>query len=256
VVALIVALGGGAFAATQSAKKPAKGLTKAQVIALIKANAGAGPAGAPGPQGLPGAAGAKGDAGAQGEKGLKGDKGTDGTNGTNGSPGKSAKVTPVPLLDAKCAGLGGAVVEVEATPGTEAEVCNGKEGSPWTAGGVLPSGSTETGAWAFNATTEDSEVVAPISIPIRLASQLGEENVHFQGQTEFATNCTGSVLQPKAASEHLCVYYGTPGAPTNATFEFFTDLSFANFGASVSGTLMHFSVSGSAHGFGSWAVTG
>lgn len=266
IIALVVALGGGAYAAsaTQSAKKSSAGLTKKQekqVIALIKANAKSAPSGAAGPQGAAGTPGAKGDKGPQGEKGIQGEKGTDGTNGTNGTPGtngKSAKVTPVAPAAPECQGLGGTLVEVEPEPA--AEVCNGKEGSPWTAGGKLPVGSTETGTWSLNATEEDTEVVAPISFPIRLISELGPGTVHFQGESEFATTCKGEVRFPKADSGNLCVYYRecpgfVCGELENATFEFFTDPSGTE-GGGVSGVLMHFGVTGSAHGFGSWAVTG
>ena len=44
----------------------------------------------------------------------------------------------------------------EGPPGT-----NGKDGSPWTAGGTLPSGETETGTWAFASNTE-GQVRVPI----------------------------------------------------------------------------------------------
>lgn len=53
------------------------------------------------------------------------------------------------------------------------EVCNGEEGptgDPWTAGGTLPNGETETGVWAFNITAGAGEVYAPISFPIPLAA--------------------------------------------------------------------------------------
>lgn len=263
VIALIVALGGGAYAAsaTQSAKKSSAGLTKKQekqVIALIKANAKSAPAGAVGPQGAAGTPGAKGDKGAQGEKGIQGEKGEDGTNGTNGTNGKSAKVTPVAPAASECQGLGGALVEVEPEPA--AEVCNGKEGSPWTAGGKLPVGSTETGTWSLNATTEDTEVVVPISFPIRLVDALEEEKVHFQSEADFSTTCTGTPDSPTAPSGELCVYFFpgefSAGEPKNASFETFLTPSGNFFGAGASGAVMRFIVTGSAHGFGSWAVTG
>lgn len=260
VIALIVALGGGAFAATsatQSAKKSSSGLTKKQekqVIALIKANAGAGPKGDPGAAGAPGA---KGDSGAQGKEGAQGKAGPEGKKGEDGTPGKdgkSAKVTPVALLAPECEGRGGALVEVEPEP--KVEVCNGKEGSPWTAGGKLPAGATETGTWALNATTEDTEVMVPVSFPIRLKEDLEEPNVHFKGQAEFATNCTGNAAVPKAASGHLCVYYEPLGEPKNATLEFILGPNGFSPGAGVAGALLRFGVSGSAHGYGTWAVTG
>ncbi len=67
IVALVAALGGGAYAAAGGAKS--KGLTKAQVLALIKKNTAPGPVGPPGPQGPSGSQGAKGDAGSTGPAG-------------------------------------------------------------------------------------------------------------------------------------------------------------------------------------------
>ena len=73
IVALVAALGGGAYAAAGGASSSkSKGLTKAQVVALIKKNAVPGPAGstgATGPVGPQGAPGAKGDAGSLGPAG-------------------------------------------------------------------------------------------------------------------------------------------------------------------------------------------
>ena len=71
--------------------------------------------GAPG-----GSGGPAGPAGANGKDGAQGDKGPEGQQGLQGKQGE---------------------------PGPEGE--KGEEGSPWTAGGTLPSGETETGIWAF-----------------------------------------------------------------------------------------------------------
>jgi hypothetical protein len=84
VVALVAAVGGGAYAATTSTTahqaKASKALTKAQVLALIRQNAGVGPAGPAGP------AGPKGDPGAQGPQGQAGAPGVAGEKGKEGSP--------------------------------------------------------------------------------------------------------------------------------------------------------------------------
>jgi hypothetical protein len=138
-------------------------------------------AGKQGAAGAPGATGAPGSVGAAGGKGEKGDAGTNGTNGSAGSPG---------------------------TPG--------KEGSPWPAGGTLPSGKTETGTWAISATDPaQASTVSPyasISFPIPLP-QAGEPESAFafnQEKTEaedFGTSgCSGTVEEPTAPPGKLCVY--------------------------------------------------
>lgn len=232
VLALIVALSGGAFAATQSAKK-AKPLTKAQIIALIKAH--------PGPTGPAGANGANGQAGAPGKDGLQGKEGAKGPTGPTGAAGST--------------GTTGATGATGPTGATGATGATGSTGSPWTPDSQLPVGATETGTWAFNATEDDAEVVAPISFPIQ-TKLLAEGETHFQSQGDFTTTCKGTATEPSAPSGHLCVYYNPLKPPVNATFEFFTDSTFQEFGAGVAGSLMHFTMSGAGYGFGTWAVTG
>lgn len=272
IVALIVALSGGAYAATatDSAKKPAKGLTKAQVIALIKANSKPGPPGSPGSPGPAGGPGSKGDQGIQGPKGDKGDKGDAGT-GIN--------LIPIGIGGpaSKCGGRGGATLKENAAPGAEKDICTGEKGAqgdkgdpgdPWSVGGVLPPGRTETGAWAFSAAEDDGAILVPISFPIPLAGEpteegFSEERVHFQSDSDFSTECpTGGVNEPKAPPGHLCVFYRTEaggGTPVNATFTQIAQLGVPFAGASNSGAMLEFAFSGaageSAHGFGSWAVT-
>ncbi|HVW46168.1 MAG TPA: hypothetical protein VHA76_03880 [Solirubrobacterales bacterium] len=84
-VALVAALGGGAYAA----KGGLTGPQKKAVEKIAKKDAGKpGAAGAQGPKGDPGPQGPKGDRGPQGpqgEPGPKGDPGTNGTDGTNGA---------------------------------------------------------------------------------------------------------------------------------------------------------------------------
>jgi hypothetical protein len=124
VIALIVALGGTAFAAAGLNTKQKKEVTK-----IAKKYAG-----------KPGAAGATGATGPAGSAGAKGDTGN--TGGT-GDPGKSVVVTEIEPEEPECAGNGGAEVKQEgAAEGTE--VCNG---SPWTVDGGLPQSKTLTGAW-------------------------------------------------------------------------------------------------------------
>jgi len=266
IVALIVALSGGAYAATatDSAKKPAKGLTKAQVIALIKANSKPGQPGQPGPPGPAGGAGSKGDQGIQGPKGDKGDKGDVGT-GIN--------LIPIGIGGpaSKCAGRGGATLKENTAPGAEKDICTGEKGiqgdkgdpgDPWSVGGKLPPGESETGAWAFSAAEDEDEIFVPISFTIPLAGELAEGDVHFQSESDFETECPlpASVTEPEAPPGKLCVFAFPFSPVVNATFTRISKLNFSNEpGASGAGAVVQFAFSGAvgdlAQGNGSWAVT-
>ena len=178
-------------------------------------------------------------------------------------------VTPVlpGPTDAVCEERGGVEVEKEGEPLTAQPVCTGKEGSPWTDGGNLPPGATETGTWSFNGTAADTDgVYAPIGFPILLAPpQLprNQEGVttraHYETDADFSTFCGdaagGSATLPAAKPGELCVYVREV---KNATFDAMTrvlPVTEAE-GALRSGTLLHFNMSGVGYGFGTWAVTG
>ena len=103
-LALVLAMGGAAYAA----KKAAKPLTKAQIIALIKANAGTGP---------------------EGKQGPEGKAGSNGANGTSGTNGASVKGTQFADSEGGCTEGG---VKFETAEGT-VYACNGKKGSNGTA---------------------------------------------------------------------------------------------------------------------------
>src|SRR5580704_14733481 len=130
-------------------------------------------------QGKAGKAGAQGAAGSQGPAGPAGAKGETGGPGKEGPEGK------------------------EGSAGKNGE--NGKEGSPWTAGGTLPSGQTETGTWAFSPSAS-ALLLASLSFPIRLAQPLGETQVHYVGLGGQTTECPGTPAEPTAAKGNLCVY--------------------------------------------------
>jgi hypothetical protein len=228
IVALVAALAGGAIAANGGPGGSSDG--KASASATKKGPRGPrGPRGPAGPAGLAGAQGAKGDTGAPGTPGANG---KDGADGAAGSAGQSVTVTLEPP-GANCES--GGFKMVSAGPKTS-YVCNGSngsqgsEGSPWTAGGTLPAGETETGAWAFGkapAGTAD-EFDVPISFSIPLAAPLDGSHVHFveshgaEGLKEVVfnfgteeieyltpTNCVGTAEAPTAAPGHLCVYAGS-----------------------------------------------
>src|SRR5579862_4067412 len=114
-LALVFAMSGGAYAAKKYLITSTKQISPSVLKAL---------------QGKAGAAGAQGAAGPAGPVGPAGPAGKDGANGTNGANGKDG-----------VAGKDGATGKTGTTGPA------GKEGSPWTAGGTLPSEATETGTF-------------------------------------------------------------------------------------------------------------
>jgi hypothetical protein len=250
-LALVFAATGGAYAASsaQTSKKPK----------VVK--------GPPGPRGKQGKPGVAGPAGPQGPAGPAGAAGAQGAPGQNG---KSVLVTKIEAEEGKCEERSGAEVEAEGS-GTAVEVCSGEPGepgSPWTAGGVLPPGATESGAWSFSGSEVNGEhLLASISfaIPLEAGQPPRGEHLHFQGEANFATSCPGA---PEAAPGELCIYTTGPGnddALHNATFvSAGSTLSGPpgageEFSSSRSGSILQFKFTGAtgeeAHGYGSWAVT-
>jgi hypothetical protein len=155
-----------------------------------------------------------------------------------------------------CNHLGGS--EFKSASGSTT-ACNGKdgqpgpEGSPWTAGGTLPKGATETGAYVFGPNLE-SEIFsrAQISFPIPLASGVQFKRIEFEGTSP--AECPGSRENPKAAEGFLCVYEGPGGGA-----EFETWLNPENSETEEVGkvgVLLKFGVlADNAKGYGVWAVT-
>ena len=256
VVALVFAMLGGAYAAQNSDDGKATASAKAK-------------RGPKGPKGATGPAGPAGPAGPQGAAGAKGDAGANGSNGAQGSqglPGKSVAVADYsgPL----CPGSEeGATVEVAGEPLTKKHVCdgapgtNGANGSPWTAGGTLPVGSTETGVWRVKGEGLDS---ATFSFSIPLAAPLDEAHVHYiPSDTTPPTACenashpgAASLTNPEASSGNLCVY-------EQAAFQMFVfpinpaSIPSGPSGADISGAIMDVAgESAIAAAGGAWAVTG
>jgi hypothetical protein len=141
IVALVAALSGGAYAATAHSSK----------------------AGKPGPRGPRGFTGPAGPAGPQGPAGADGAKGANGTNGTNGAPGTAGKTvlsgTDTPAAPNGTIGDFYIETDVSKIYGPKDTVANqpvnggwgpgtSLQGSPWTAGGTLPSTGTETGTFS------------------------------------------------------------------------------------------------------------
>lgn len=195
-------------AALTGAAFAAGGLTKQQEKQVKKiAKKYAGKRGPAGPQGPAGAPGPKGDAGAKGADGAKGATGDRGPEGPGGP--------------------------------------EGPEGSPWTAGGVLPTGETETGGWAYG--SSEGLIITAISFNIPLAEAPEAEIVPAPppgGPTASTAHCPGTAAEPTAAPGFLCIYVQEGTAPDGVEPQIW--------GAA----LIKFNGSGSpVVGFGSFAVT-
>jgi hypothetical protein len=270
IVALVAALGGGAYAASGGLSGKEKTEVKKIVQTEAKKLVKAGPPGAPGAPGPAGAPGAKGDSGAKGDPGV----------GITGANGKSVVIGAT----APNCTSGGKTLEVEGS-GKKSEVCDGEEGpegSPWTAGGVLPPEATETGTWAvgsFAAPTEDSsQALVPISFGIPLAQPIQGGHMHYLNAagkevkfnaTTFAleevvsTACTGTAADPKATPGNFCLYTGVlkNGAGANISFTDLTgnkSLEESQITSFTTGTVFEIEASNGSHaitGIGTWAVT-
>lgn len=274
VFALVFAMFGGAYAASGGLT----GKQKKEVKGIAKQFAGKqGAPGATGPAGLAGSAGPKGDTGATGQAGQPGEDGED------GAPGKGATVSK--LLKGQqedCEETGGALVKDGQNPPNAVPVCNGEEGeegpegSPWTAGGKLPPGATETGTWSFSTSSDSAKIFVPISFTIP-AKELAASHVHFQDlptPEAFAQACPAGEFgwaEPSAKPGELCVYHiategeeiSEPAALFNAGFSSINppfSVVPESAGAGEMGAMVVFNFTGdpgeSATGFGTWAVTG
>lgn len=216
IVALVAALAGTAFAAQGLNSKQKKEVKK-----IAKEFAGKqgpqGPAGTPGTTGAPGP---KGDTGVPGAPGAQGPPGTAGTAGKNIETGTATV--------GECGADGGAWVQVAGELATRKKVCNGKEGkegkegSPWTAGGVLPAGKTETGAWFLTIDTQLEAEPAfyygttALSFFIPLSNPIPDFNntIFVQKDEAPPATCDDGVApaagpeHPEADSGFLCVFAG------------------------------------------------
>jgi len=167
VIALVFAMFGGAYAASNSS-----GGGKATASAKAKK----GPRGPKGATGPAGPAGPVGPAGPQGSAGAKGDTGA---SGAPGSSGTSATTESFSGSGHGCtAGAGGVVIK-SASP--EAAVCNGKNGANGQTGftSTLPPGKTETGIVGFVFNPDNIVGVRPVtqSFPISFPIPLAEGSI-------------------------------------------------------------------------------
>jgi hypothetical protein len=241
-LALVFAMTGGAYAvgnhgvsgppAKASAAVGRAGSNPAAVALVAKsksksksgARGPAGPRGAAGPAGVAGATGPAGPAGPTGPQGPAGSAGAAGTNGESVTGAVLKKGEKGCTEGGSQFTVGGKAIN--ACNGLKGkEGVEGKEGSPWTAGGTLPSGKTETGAWGGSApVTPGSGVAArkifvPISFPIPLGASLDNEEpcgkpetpacvIHVvKSEESDPPGCTGGTPEhPTAEPGNLCIY--------------------------------------------------
>jgi Collagen triple helix repeat (20 copies) len=194
-LALVFAMSGGAYAANRYLITSTKQISP-KVLKTLKGATGKN--GAAGPSGPAGPAG---PTGAQGGSGPQGAPGAPGAGGKEGAPGQSVTSKEVKVGETACNKLGGSSFTVA---GKTEFACNG---SPWTAGGTLPKGASETGVWAFTQDKGSQAAIVSMSFPIKLASELSEEQVHYIKEGEAApSGCTGSAENPGAEKGNLCVF--------------------------------------------------
>jgi hypothetical protein len=240
VIALVFAMFGGAYAASNSS-----GGGKATASAKAKK----------GPRGPKGATGPAGPAGAQGPAGPAGAKGDAGANGSNGGAG--------PTGPTGAAGAKGATGAAGATGAT------GFSGFTET----LPAGKTETGTWSFSipSNTHFVETYNPISFSIPLASaELGAQKAFFFDwekveNGEFGSSgChwerEGGGAAPEATVPGtLCIFeqYGEQEDVENISVVPAGEPAQPGFGAAGAFLYVKTKSGGTigSYGFGTWAVT-
>jgi|SRR6185437_9502112 len=220
--ALVFAMSGGAYAASKFVITSTKQISPKVLKSLKGAN---GKNGASGPAGATGTVGPQGPAGLAGPAGTRGETGPAGPAGPAGATGKEGKT--------------------------------GKEGSPWTVGGTLPHGESETGVWGLNATTKpNQEVQIPISFTIPLSASVDAAHVHLIGLGEGTPQgCAGSAEKPEAEPGNVCIW----GAVSGMEFKSILTSSAEDFsaGAGKNGLLMETNVPiEGASGRGEWVVSG
>ena len=254
-LAFVLAMSGGAFAAGKYLITSTKQISP-KVLKSLRGKAGVngaqGPAGAAGPQGPTGPAGPQGPGGAPGAK------------GENGTSVTSAEVSKT---SSTCSKQGGSEFTSASGKTTACNGKEGKEGSPWTAGGTLPSGQDETGTWSVGPLATPGPIIESIaSFPIPLAADLPASGVHFINSTgmevihkveQTSGECKGSVAEPSAERGNLCIYMfpALNRAPVIGDSANIFSFKFEE-GASRVGALALFPGSTTTvEGQGTWAVT-
>jgi hypothetical protein len=130
----------------------------------------------------------------------------------------------------------------------------------------LPSGAVEMGAWAMAAPgAGETSLRVPISFPIPLTANIGEANVHYAGDAEFATFCKGNLGSPNPEAGHFCLYananegeFPNPGVIGTTLLGIFPATNPTGSGAKgtnrAGAVLVFTEPTGVASGGGTWAV--
>ena len=253
-LALFFAMTGGAYAAKKYLISSTKQISPKVLQQLQKP----GPKGTAGPAGPAGPTGPAGPAGPSGPAGPAG-TGTKGENGAAGADGASVTSTALTQGNANCKEGGS---EFVAAANKKTYACNG---SPWTVGGTLPKGASETGVWAepqgVEYKTGHTEFIfAPISFTVQLASALEASKVHFiEPAATPPAGCKGNAEKPEAESGNLCVFASAfEGVQTHSFDNPENTKSEAT--AGKTGTLLSFEINESTEAAlnarGTWAVAG
>ncbi len=215
-VALLLAMSGGAYAASKYIITSTKQISP-KVLKQLRGATGA--TGSQGPQGLQGKEGA---AGKNGTNGTNGTDGKDGTAGKDGTNGESVTNTPLASGNANCA-EGGA--ELTVGSGTPTYACNGESAT-----GFLKQGHSEYGTWSATISASEYPGVAGEFAgfaPIRFSPEVqSTPKVHYLARGEETTECKGSESSPEATEGNLCLY----GLAAIAETEFFTATPKEEFG--------------------------
>jgi hypothetical protein len=258
VMALVFAMFGGAYAASNSS-----GGGKATASAKAKK----------GPRGPKGATGPAGPQGPAGPAGAKGDTGAAGSNGAPGSSGASVTIAKLNPGNANCPEGG---TEFKVGSGAPAFACNGEEGqqgeegSPWTDGGTLPPEATEAGTYLITSETGSGVfegfgyAVANISFTIPLAAEIDSAHTIYVPNAGVSvpaecenTDHTGlaSESNPEADPGYLCVYKRVAINTNSVEMEILKPGLGGN-GAAMTGAMLAQEVTAAeARAEGTWAVT-
>jgi Collagen triple helix repeat (20 copies) len=244
ILALVFAMVGGAFAASNNGGGNATASAKAKQGKQGKT----GKTGKTGAQGIAGTNGTNGTNGKDGAPGAPGKDGEDGQDGASGANGKNVVTGTETTGTGNCEGRGGATVEVQGEAATKKYACNGKNGQTGFTE-TLPSGKTETGVWSVRTEPgEEGVVSASFNIPLGTDLPLNNAKLIPEGEEEkFETECPGSPNAPKASPGFACFY--TTGALLPAAEAFHT--------TSRQGVVFLLQGEGGEGSFayGTWAVT-
>lgn len=253
VIALVFAMFGGAYAASNSS-----GGGKATASAKAKK-------GPRGPKGATGPAGPAGPSGPQGAAGANGKDGANGSNGASGSPGAGVTVEEFSGTKEGHCTEGGSKFTVGAV---KSFACNGEEGTPgtngtpWTPDNTLPEGATETGSWGTGFRSSPySSFTIPLSFPVKLGVPLDAGHVHYinpvgkelPGNVTPA-NCHGSAAAPSADTGNLCVY-ASHEEEIAARVIYAPLAASLSPGAATAGALLQLEIGEEGIAYGTWAVT-